>query len=52
MTLCFWALIISLKVIWAKDTTFPANTLRNSNVILWLYFGNLRKLLYANVDVT
>ena len=27
----------------------PANTLRKSNVILWLYFGNLRKLLSANV---
>ena len=30
----------------------PANTLRKSNVILSLYFGNLRKLLSANVDVT
>ena len=30
----------------------PANTLRKSNVILRLYFGNLRKLLSANVDVT
>ena len=31
---------------------FPANTLRKSIVILQLYFGNLRKLLSANVDVT
>ena len=31
---------------------FPANKLRKSNVILGLYFGNLRKLLSANVDVT
>ena len=30
----------------------PANTLRKSNVILWFYFGSLRKLLSANVDVT
>ena len=30
----------------------PPNTLRISNVILWLYFGNLRKLLSANVHVT
>ena len=30
----------------------PANTIRKSNVILRLYFGNLRKLLSANVDVT
>ena len=30
----------------------PVNTLRKSNVILWSYFGNLRKLLSANVDVT
>ena len=30
----------------------PANTLRKSNVILQLYFGNLCKLLSANVDVT
>ena len=32
--------------------SFPANTVRKSNVILWLYFGNLHKLLPANVDVT
>ena len=32
--------------------SFPANTLRKSNVILKLYFGNLRKLLSANADVT
>ena len=30
----------------------PANTLRKSNVILWLYFSNLHKLLSANVGVT
>ena len=30
----------------------PANTLHKSNVILVLYFGNLLKLLSANVDVT
>ena len=30
----------------------PANTLRKSNAILGLYFGNSRKLLSANVDVT
>ena len=29
-----------------------ANKLRKSNVILGLYSGNLRKLLFANVDVT
>ena len=29
-----------------------AKTLRKSNVILRLYFGNWRKLLSANVDVT
>ena len=34
------------------DETFSANTLRKSNVILWLYFGNLCKLLSANVGVT
>ena len=28
------------------------NTLRKSNVSLQLYFGNLGKLLFANVDVT
>ena len=31
---------------------YPANTLRKPNVILGLYFGNLRKLVSANVDVT
>ena len=31
---------------------FPANKLRKSNVILALYFGNLPKLLPANVDFT
>ena len=31
---------------------FPASTLCKSNVILRLYFGNLRKLLSANVDGT
>ena len=30
----------------------PINTLRKSNVILWLYFGNLRKLLSGDADVT
>ena len=35
------------------DPLHPANTLRKYNEILWLYFGNLRKLLFAaNVDVT
>ena len=29
-----------------------ANKLRKSNVILRFYFGNLRKLLSANVDGT
>ena len=29
-----------------------ANKLRKSNVILQLHFGNLHKLLSANVDVT
>ena len=29
-----------------------ANTLRKSNVILWLYCCNLSKLLSANVDGT
>ena len=36
----------------AKMRLNPANTLRKSSVILRLYFGNLRKLLSANVDVT
>ena len=31
---------------------YPAKTLRKSNVILLLYFGNLGKLLSTNVDVT
>ena len=31
---------------------YPANILRKSNVILRLYFGNLRKLLSADVDGT
>ena len=31
--------------------SIPANTLRKSNVILRLYFGNLCELLSANVDV-
>ena len=35
-----------------EELTFPANTLRKSNAILRLYFGNLRKLLSANVDDT
>ena len=35
-----------------NGTDNPANTLRKSNVLLWLYFSNLRKLLSANVDVT
>ena len=35
-----------------SSKAFPANTLHKSNVILWLYFGNLRKLLSSNVDVT
>ena len=46
---------ISLLVLSLYDSfpvTIPANTLRKSNVILWLYFGNLRKLLSANDDVT
>ena len=30
----------------------PANTLRKSNIILRLYFGNLCKLLSAKVDGT
>ena len=30
----------------------PANKLRKSNVILRLYFGNLRKSLSANADDT
>ena len=32
--------------------SFPANKLRKSNLILRLYFGNLRKLFSANVDGT
>ena len=31
---------------------FPANTLRKSNVIIQLFFGNLRKLLSANLACT
>ena len=34
------------------DRTLPANTLGKSNLILWLYFGKLRKLLSANDDGT
>ena len=33
-------------------SSYPANTLRKSNVILGLYFGNLPKLLSAEVDGT
>ena len=32
--------------------TFPANKSPKFNVIPWLHFGNLRKLLSANIDVT
>ena len=35
---------------WLQIPHFPVNTLRKSNVILRLYFGNLGKLLSANVD--
>ena len=35
-----------------KTNSDPANTLRKSNVILWLFFGKLRNLLSANVDGT
>ena len=35
-----------------KGSVYPANTLGKSNVILWLYFGNLRKLLSANANGT
>ena len=35
-----------------RSYTNPANTLRKPKVILPLYFGNLRKLLSAKVDVT
>ena len=35
-----------------SEKCFPANTLPKFNVILWLYFGNLSKLLSASVDVT
>ena len=31
---------------------FPANTLRKSNIILQLFFGNLHKLLSANLAST
>ena len=31
---------------------FPANKSPKFNVIAWLHFGNLRKLLSANIDVT
>ena len=33
-------------------SSYPANTLRKSNVILGLHFGNLPKLLSAEVDGT
>ena len=36
----------------AKNKYFATNTLRKSNIILRLHFGNLRKLLSANVDGT
>ena len=35
-----------------KNICYPANALRKSHLILWLYFGNLRKLLFAKVDIT
>ena len=36
-----------------KDRIYvPASTLHKSNEILELYFGNLRKLLSANIDAT
>ena len=41
-----------LEAMTLLTAAFPANTIRKSNVILWLYFGNLRKLLSANVGVT
>ena len=41
-----------LRLTYCDKTSSPANTLRKFNVIIWLYFGNLRKLLSANVDVT
>ena len=40
-----------LQITYLKQS-FAANTLRKSNVIIRLYFGNLRKLISANVDVT
>ena len=40
-----------LQITYLKQS-FAANILRKSNVIIRLYFGNLRKLLSANVDVT
>ena len=51
--LIFWITckLMHLRVLWI-NVGYPANTLCKSNVILWLYFGNLRRLLYANVDVT
>ena len=35
----------------SSQILIPDNTLRKSNVTLWLYFGNLCKLLSANIDV-
>ena len=39
---------ISLKALWS----IPNQHIRKSNVILRLYFGNLRELLSDNVDDT
>ena len=33
-------------IVFQFDDSYPVNTLRKSNVILWLYFSNLRKLLF------
>ena len=53
MKLIIVQLFIDLAYLEFNETVIsPANTLRNSNVILRFYFGNLRKLLSANVDVT
>ena len=53
MKLIIVQLFIDLAYLEFNETVIsPANTLRKSNVILRFYFGNLRKLFSANVDVT
>ena len=44
--------LLDISFLHLRQSIFPANTLRKSNVILGLHFGNLPKLLSAEVDGT